>query len=60
MVWVPIMMSISPFLTDSKFWVSESAVVLSASKRAMRADLKSFLSSDSRSLVPKPLWIREP
>ena len=52
--------SISPFLTASKFWVSESVVVLSASKRAMRADLKSFLSSDSRSLVPKPLWMREP
>ena len=52
--------SISPFLTAAKFWVSESVAVLSASKRAMRADLKSFLSSDSRSLVPKPLWMREP
>ena len=34
-------------------------MVLSASKRAIWAVLKSFFSSDSRSLVPNPLWIIE-
>ena len=31
--------------------------MLSASKRAILAFLKSFLSSVSSNLVPKPLWI---
>ncbi len=49
----------SPDLTSSQREFSDSSFLLSASKRAIRASGKSFLSSVSRSLVPKPLWRME-
>ena len=49
--------SILPDLTSSYLAFRLVALVLSASKRAILASGKRLDSSDSKSLVPKPLWM---